>query len=139
MHALARIADVRAAIAADVDLKSALQPATPAPPFASGNLRELIAAAIGGFVSTYLWPLITLVVLAGLIGGLSAAWSAHGAWHWIVAFVLGSVRVLWGAAWVALAGCRCCGDPWLFGAPKSGSDRLGRAALVAERHQQGDV
>ena len=104
MHALARIADVRAAIAADVDLKSALQPATPAPPFASGNLRELIAAAIGGFVSTYLWPLITLVVLAGLIGGLSAAWSTHGAWHWIVAFVLGSVRVLWGAAWVALAG-----------------------------------
>jgi deferrochelatase/peroxidase EfeB len=103
MPALARIADVRAAIAASADLKNALQPATPAPPFASGNLGDLTAAGIGGFVSTYLWPLITLVVLAGLIGGLCTAWSTPGLWHWIIAFTLGSVRVLWGAAWVALA------------------------------------
>jgi deferrochelatase/peroxidase EfeB len=103
MPALARITYVRAAIAGKVDLKSALQPATAAPPFASGNFGDLTAAAIGGFVSTYLWPLITLVVLAGLIGGLYAAWSAPGLWHWIIAFALGSIRVLWGAAWVALA------------------------------------
>jgi deferrochelatase/peroxidase EfeB len=103
MPALARIADLRAAIAANADLKSALQPATPAPPFTGGNLGNLIAAAIGGFVSTYLWPVIALVLLAGLIGGLCAAWSTLGLWHLIIAFVLGSIRVLWGAAWVAVA------------------------------------
>jgi deferrochelatase/peroxidase EfeB len=103
MPALARVADVRAAIAASADLKSALEPATPAPPFASGNLGALIVAGIGGFVAIYLWPLIAFVVLAGLIGGLCAAWSTTGPWDWIIVFTVGSIRVLWGAAWVALA------------------------------------
>ncbi|MGA2126605.1 MAG: hypothetical protein ABSG76_10685 [Xanthobacteraceae bacterium] len=103
MPALARIAHVRTAIAADADLKSALQPATPAPPFAGGNLVDLVRAGIGGFVCTYLWALIVLVTLSGLIGGLCAVRPTHGAWHGIIAFAVGGIRVLWAAAWVALA------------------------------------
>ena len=102
MPALARIANVRAAIAADADLNSALQPATPAPPFDDGNLGRVIVTGLGQFVSMYLWPLIVLVVLAALIGGLCAAWPMHGAWHWIIAFTIGAVRTLWAALWVAL-------------------------------------
>jgi deferrochelatase/peroxidase EfeB len=102
MPALARIDKVRDAIAANPDLASALQPATPAPPFVSATLRGLIVAGICGFVSTYLWPVIALLGLAAVLGGLCKAWSTSGGWHWIAAFVMGSIGVLWQAAWVAL-------------------------------------
>jgi deferrochelatase/peroxidase EfeB len=100
--ALDRIDAVRTAIATRRDLAGALQPATPAPPFVGGKLGDVIAAAACGFVSTYLWPVIAVLVLAAIIGGLSGAWSASGGWHWIAAFVMGGIRVFWQAAWVAL-------------------------------------
>jgi deferrochelatase/peroxidase EfeB len=101
--ALARITSVRAAIAADTDLNCALQPATPAPPFEGGNLLSLIRTGVCQFISTYLWPLIALVLLAGLIYGFGTAWHTHGAWPWIVTLMLGAIRALWTAAWVAFA------------------------------------
>jgi hypothetical protein len=104
MAALDRIDEVRTAIAARADLAGALEPATPAPPFVAGSLGDLITAGVGGFISTYLWPVIALLVLAAVIGGLCEAWSASGAWHWIAAFVMGSIGLLWQAAWIALVG-----------------------------------
>lgn len=100
--ALARIAQVRAAIAADADLNRALQPATPAPPFDDGNLGGVIVTGIGQFASMYLWPLIALVLLAALIGGLVAAWLTDGMWHWVGAFALGAWTAFWAGLWGAL-------------------------------------
>ena len=100
--ALARIAQVRAAIAADADLNRALQPATPAPPFDGGNLGGVIVTGIGQFASMYLWPLIALVLLAALIGGLVAAWLTDGMWHWVGAFALGAWTAFWAGLWGAL-------------------------------------
>ena len=102
-QALARIASVRAAIAADADFNRALQPATAAPPFTGGNLGRVIRAGICQFIWIYLWPLIGFVLLAGLVAGLAAASQTHGMWRWIVAFALGAIPVAWAAAWVALA------------------------------------
>jgi deferrochelatase/peroxidase EfeB len=101
-HAFARLAQVRAAVAAAPDFSRALQPATPAPPF-TGSLRTVIGNGICQFIKTYLWPLVLLVLLAGLIGGLAAAWSEIGVWHKIGAFLLGAIRMGWAASWVALA------------------------------------
>jgi deferrochelatase/peroxidase EfeB len=99
--ALARIAQVRLAVAADADLNCALQPATPTPPFEDGNLGGLIFTGFCQFTSIYLWPLVALVLLAGAIGGLVAAWHTHGVWHWIGAFTLSAGAAIWAALWVA--------------------------------------
>jgi deferrochelatase/peroxidase EfeB len=101
--ALQRIAQVRAAVEADADLKRALQPAVPAPPFVASNLVELILTGLGQFIAVYLWPLVVLVLLAGFIGGLCAAWQTDGFWDWIGVFALGAIRMAWAATWVALA------------------------------------
>jgi deferrochelatase/peroxidase EfeB len=100
--ALTRIAQVRRAVEADTDLKCALQPATPAPPFDDGNLGGVIITGIGQFISMYLWPLLAVVLLAGLIGGLAAAWYTDGLWPWVGAFALGAIRTIWAALWIAL-------------------------------------
>ncbi len=50
----------------------------------------------------YLWPLVALVLLYGLIGGLVAAWNTHGVLDWIGAFTLGAGAKVWAALWVAL-------------------------------------
>ena len=102
MAALDRVDEVRTAIAATPDFASALQPATPAPPFVSATLPDLIVAGIRGLVLTYLWPVIVLLGLATVLGGLCKAWPEHDAWHRIAAFVMGSIGVFWQAVWFAL-------------------------------------
>ncbi|MEA2917992.1 MAG: hypothetical protein QOJ15_10073, partial [Bradyrhizobium sp.] len=101
--ALARMASVRAAVAADAKLAGALQPATPAPAFEGGNLLSVIRTGVCQFISTYLWPLTALVLLAGLIYGLGTASHTHGALPWIATFTIGAVVAVWTAAWFALA------------------------------------
>ena len=101
--AFARMASVRAAVAADAKFARALQPATPAPAFEGGNLLSVIGTGVCQFISTYLWPLTTLVLLAGLIYGLGTASHTHGAWPWIATFTVGAVVAVWTAAWFALA------------------------------------
>jgi deferrochelatase/peroxidase EfeB len=100
--ALTRIAEVRAAIAAEATLKSALEPVTPAPPFKEGDLRGLITSGIGTFITTYLWPVIGLVGLAGFIAGAHEARHVHGFWYWIGAVLYSGVPVTWAALWIAL-------------------------------------
>jgi deferrochelatase/peroxidase EfeB len=101
MPALARLNSLRAAVGADPDLAVALQPATPAPPF-EGGLGTLIVAGLGQFAATYLWPLLALWLLAGLVAGLMAAWPAHHVGAWIFAFAVGAIRMLWAGIWVVL-------------------------------------
>src|ERR1700761_6614768 len=93
--ALHRIAEVRQAIAGDAEFSSALQPATPAPPFEGADLIGLVGTGVGQFVSMYLWPLGLLVLIAAVINGLVAAWSADGFWHVLGAFALGFWYALW--------------------------------------------
>jgi len=100
--ALRRIAQVRDAVEAHADLKRALQPAVPAPPFV-GSLGSVIGTGLCQFTCTYLWPAIVFVALVGLIGGLCAARHTDGFWDWIGVFALGAIRMAWAATWVALA------------------------------------
>ncbi len=99
--ALARIAVVRDAIAADPQFAGALGPATAAPPF-SADPGGLIATGVGQLLTIYLWPVVALVLVVGVSGGLSEARSSHGAWAQVGDSVLGAVRTGWVAAWVAL-------------------------------------
>jgi deferrochelatase/peroxidase EfeB len=101
MPALARLSAVRAAVGVDPELAVALQPATPAPPF-EGGLGTVIVAGLGQFATTYLWPLIALWLLTGLVAGLLAAWPANHVGAWIFDFVVGAIRMLWAGFWVAL-------------------------------------
>jgi deferrochelatase/peroxidase EfeB len=104
VSAFAYVEAVRAAVAANPDLHSALQAATPTPPFEEGNLLRLISAGVGGFFSTYLWPVAAIVVLAAVLIGVYDASGATGAWPWIGVFAWTALVALWQLAWLAFAG-----------------------------------
>ena len=101
--AFARLAMVRAAIAADNDLKSALEPATAMPPFQEGNLIGLVVGGIVEFISTYLWPLVALVVLAAGLTGLYEAQGTHPLLAWLGVFSWSFIVAAWQLGWLAFA------------------------------------
>src|SRR5215472_17358922 len=101
MAVLGRLDAVRAAVAAEPELKKALEPATAAPPF-DGGLGKLISAGLCQFTTMYLWPLIALWLLASVAYGAAVAWPADGFWTWICTFVAYTIRALWIGFWILL-------------------------------------
>jgi deferrochelatase/peroxidase EfeB/uncharacterized membrane protein len=101
MAALARLELVRTAVAADPELRKALEPATAAPPF-EGSLLGVIVAGLSQFAANYLWPLIALWLLAGVVYGLVRAWPVQGIWPKIWSFVFAAVSALWSGFWILL-------------------------------------
>jgi deferrochelatase/peroxidase EfeB len=102
MDALARIEDVRKQVAANDELKFALTPAVPAPPFQEPELLRFVALLAWSFAKTYLWPIGLLLLAAALIGGAIAASDADDWWEMIRDGVLGVACTLWTASWIAL-------------------------------------
>jgi deferrochelatase/peroxidase EfeB len=101
MAAFARLEQVRAAVAADPELKKALEPASADPPF-DGSLGGVIGAGLSQFTANYLWPLIALWLLASAVYGLVCAWPVPGFWMKIWTFVFASVGALWTGFWILL-------------------------------------
>lgn len=101
MAALDRLDAMRAAVAAEPELKKALEPATAEPPF-EGGLAKVIRAGLCQFTTIYLWPLLALWLLASVAYGVVCASPAHGFWVWICTFGVCTIRALWTGFWILL-------------------------------------
>ncbi|HEX3757022.1 MAG TPA: hypothetical protein VHV26_18275 [Rhizomicrobium sp.] len=99
--ALKRVADVRYNLAADPAFAQALTPGAPEEIYTEPSTGEIIARVGLNFVSTYLTPVVLLVLLWALVrGGLEASVAATTL-DGIGAFITGALWGLWQGFWTA--------------------------------------
>jgi deferrochelatase/peroxidase EfeB len=101
MHALERVADVRAKLAADPECAFAMQPAAAETPFKAPALPAIIPSLLGAFVKTYLWPVVLLIAALALFVGVRSAYPWDRFWPGLEAFATGFGLGLLGATLVA--------------------------------------
>jgi deferrochelatase/peroxidase EfeB len=100
LTALERLANVREGLSER--FAEALKPATPDTPFEQPTSLAFAVQVALGFLKTYLWPVVLVVLVWGLLCGWSAA-TPHAGWVAKTGmFIVDLLRGLWSASWFAL-------------------------------------
>ena len=92
--ALDRIERIRNDLAADPAFAPLLETAIPAPPYDPPDTAGLIGALALSFVATYLWPVLILLALLTLTGGLLNPGFIGGALRWLLVGALVAIAAV---------------------------------------------